>query len=388
MISGKYSFLRQDEIIFGRPSADVISEIASRDDHRRVLVVSGRTLSRKTDVVSRIEKSLGARYAGTFDECREHVPRASVMDLANLVRTLKPDLIVTVGGGTPIDTVKVMLAALAEDVGGVGDLDRLRIRVGEDGQRITPEIGVPPVRQVVVPTTLSGAEFSEIGGATDLDRQVKDMYCGREIGAKIVILDPEITIHTPRDLWASTGVRAVDHAIETICSRNPQPFTDGTSLYGLSMMSKALLASIRDPNDLNARLDCQLAVWLCTTGLGRIDWGASHGIGHQLGAVAGVMHGHCSCVMLPSVLRWNATVNMDRQRMVAEAMGSKTDDAAAAVEELVRALGQPSTLRDVGVRRDQFDAIASGAMQNMMVRSNPRPIENPAQVREILEMAW
>jgi alcohol dehydrogenase class IV len=140
--------------------------------------------------------------------------------------------------------------------------------------------------------------------------------------------------------------------------------------------------------DLNARLESQLGVWLASTGLGRVEWGASHGIGHQLGAVANVPHGHCSCVMLPSVLVWNFNVNSERQKMVAIAMGRDDGNAAKAVSELVAALQQPSRLRDVGINRAHFPAIAKGAMQNMMVRSNPKPILAESNIYEILEIAW
>jgi maleylacetate reductase len=93
-------------------------------------------------------------------------------------------------------------------------------------------------------------------------------------------------------------------------------------------------------------------------------------------------------VMLPSVLAWNLKVNFESQRRVASAMGRDDGDAAKAVSELVIALQQPSRLRDVGVNRTQFSAIAKGAMQNMMVRSNPRPILSESDIYEILEIAW
>jgi len=239
-----------------------------------------------------------------------------------------------------------------------------------------------------VPTTLSGAEFSNLGGCTDPARKVKDLYTGRLIGGQVVILDPAATLYTPAGLWLSTGIRAVDHAVETVCSRKPQPFTDATCIHALRVLSKSLPANCANPVDLAGRLDSQLAVWLATTGLGRVDWGASHGIGHQLGAVANVPHGHCSCVMLPSVLRWNRPVNAAQQAVVAQALGAKDGDAATAVAKLAETLGQPTRLRDVGVRPEHYDAIAAGAMQNVFVRSNPRPITEPAQIREILEMAW
>jgi alcohol dehydrogenase class IV len=388
MLSGVYEFLPQDRVIFGRPAPEAVAETADRMARRRLLIVASKTLNRKTDVVSNIRSALGARCVGVFDECVEHVPRASVLALASAVRSSQPDLIVTVGGGTPIDTVKVMLLALAAGVDDEPGFDRLRIRVGADGARVVPAIDDPPLRQIIVPTTLSGAEFSNLGGCTDPVRKVKDLYSGRLIGGQVVILDPAVTIYTPAGLWLSTGIRAVDHAVETICSRKPQPFTDATCIHALRLLSKSLPANHADPADLAGRLDSQLAVWLATTGLGRVDWGASHGIGHQLGAVANVPHGHCSCVMLPSVLRWNRSVNAPQQAVVAQALGASDGDAAAAVAKLVETLGQPSRLRDVGVRPEHYDAIADGAMQNVFVRSNPRPITEPAQVREMLEMAW
>lgn len=388
MLSGSYDFLPQDRVIFGRPASEAVLETADRLGKQRLLVVASKTLSRKTGVVTNIRGALGERCVGLFDECVEHVPRASVLALAAMVHSHAPDLIVTVGGGTPIDTVKVMLLAMAAGVTDESGFDAMRIRVEADGKRIVPSSKDPPLRQIIVPSTLSGAEFSNLGGCTDPVRKVKDLYTGRLIGGQVVILDPALTLHTPTWLWLSTGVRAIDHAVETICSRKPQPFTDATCIHALRLLSKSLPSNHADPDNLDGRLESQLAVWLATTGLGRVDWGASHGIGHQLGAVANVPHGHCSCVMLPSVLRWNKQVNAEQQAVVARALGANDGDAATAVSNLIETLGQPTRLRDVGVQRSHYDAISAGAMQNVFVRSNPRPVNNPSDVREILDMAW
>jgi maleylacetate reductase len=388
MLSGSYEFLPQDRVIFGRPAAGAVAETADGMAKSRLLIVASKTLSRKTDVISKIRVALGERCVGVFDECIEHVPRTSVLSLVATLRERAPDLIVTIGGGTPIDTVKVALLAIAADVTNEVGFDLLRIRVESDGKRVIPAIPDPPVRQIVVPTTLSGAEFSNLGGCTDTVRKVKDLYTGRLIGGQVVILDPAVTVHTPAGLWLSTGIRAVDHAVETICSRKPQSFADATCIHALRLLSKSLTANHENPSDLTSRLDSQLAVWLATTGLGRVDWGASHGIGHQLGAVANLAHGHCSCVMLPSVLRWNRSSNAAQQAIVAQALGATDGDAGTAVANLVKRLGQPSRLRDTVVRAEHFDAIAAGAMENVFVRCNPRPITESRQVREILDMAW
>jgi alcohol dehydrogenase class IV len=386
--SGTYVFLAQDRVIFGKPASEAVIEEAARRNARRVFVVASKTLSRKTDVIAKIRAALGERFAGLFDDTREHVPRDSVLAAAAAVRAADPDLIVTVGGGTPIDTVKVMLVCLAENITSAEALGDYYIRAKPDGTREVKPVRPPPVRQIIVPTTLSGAEFSNLGAAIDPVRQVKDLYTGREIGGDTVILDPAVTAHTPAWLWLSTGMRAVDHAVETICSKAPQPFTDATCLYGLEMLSRSLRRNRAAPEDLAARLDSQLGVWLSTTGLGRVPWGASHGIGHQLGAVAGVPHGYCTCVMLPAVLRWNKSVNAAQQALVARALGADGDEAAGAVAKLIADLGMPSRLRDVGVKREHFDAIAAGSLTNLFVTQNPRPVKRREDVLEILEAAY
>ena len=388
MLSGKYEFLAQDRVVFGRPAAEAVLEQTEHYHASKVFLVSSKTLSRKTDVIKTIQRALGTRFAGLYDETIQHVPRGSVIACAEAARRAEPDLIVTIGGGTPIDTVKAVLVCLAENVRTVDALGEYRVQMRPDGTRHVPKVGRPPLRQIVVPTTLSAAEFSNLGGCTDLARKVKDLYTGHEIGAQVAILDPRITVHTPDWLWLSTGIRAIDHAVETICSRAPQPFTDATCLQALAMLDRSLRRNKERPDDLDSRLESQLGAWLASTGLGRVEWGASHGIGHQLGAVADVPHGHTSCVMLPSVLRYNKPATCAQQQRIAAALGRPDDEAADAIGALISALGMPRTLREVGVKKDHYEFITDGAMQNMMVRSNPRPITAPAQVREILDLAW
>jgi maleylacetate reductase len=100
-----------------------------------------------------------------------------------------------------------------------------------------------------------------------------------------------------------------------------------------------------------------------------------------------VPHGYTSCVMLPAVMRWNRSVNPDRQALVAEAMGAPGKDAGDVLDDFIRGLGMPRSLREVHVGPEHFDVIAEQAMRTPWVPRNPRKIEGPAQVREILLMA-
>ncbi len=252
--SGVHEFLAQERVVWGTPAARAVVAEADRRAAQRVFIVTSRTLNRETDAIERIRSALGARAVGVFDECIEHTPRDSVIAAARAARTARPDLVLTVGGGTAIDTVKVMLIALAHDLTAPAQLSDFHLRLNPDGGRHVPVIKPSPFRQVVVSTTLGGAEFSDLGGCTDPVREVKDAYMGREIGAAAVILDPEITRHTPEWLWLSTAVRGIDHAVEGICSVQASPFVEATSLHALRLFAGALPRTKADPDDLDARL--------------------------------------------------------------------------------------------------------------------------------------
>jgi maleylacetate reductase len=207
--------------------------------------------------------------------------------------------------------------------------------------------------------------------------------------AKSVVLDPCATVHTPEWLFLSTGIRAVDHAVEDICSPQCQPMSEGASVHALRLLSHGLRGVKADHEDLDARLECQLGAWMSMIGSQTgVPKGASHGIGHVLGGTAHVPHGYTSCVMLPHVLRFNLPVNPDRQARVSEAFGDRDAPAADFVAGLIADLGLPSRLRDVGVQADQLDLIAELSMHDRWIHTNPRKIDGPAVVREILDAAW
>jgi maleylacetate reductase len=242
------------------------------------------------------------------------------------------------------------------------------------------------VRQITVPTTLSGGEFSAIAGVTDERSKMKELFRHPAIIPRAVILDPAITVQTPEWLWLSTGVRAVDHCVEGICSGEANPYADAQALHGLSLLARGLPRVKADPTDLQARLDCRMGTWLGPLAAG-VPMGASHGIGYVLGAAFDIPHGHTSCIMLPAVMRWNKSANGDRQGLVATAMGRPGEDAADVLDAFIAGLGMPRSLSAVGIGAESFDRSAEGAMATPWVPRNPRPIAGPVQLKEILDLA-
>ncbi|HYI82592.1 MAG TPA: iron-containing alcohol dehydrogenase, partial [Acetobacteraceae bacterium] len=206
--------------------------------------------------------------------------------------------------------------------------------------------------------------------------------------ATAVVLDPAVTTRTPEWLFLSTGIRAVDHAVEDICSTNGNVFAEGASVQSLRLLARGLRGAKARPDDLEARLDCLLGAWMSMVGSqSGVEKGGSHGIGHALGGTAGVPHGYTSCTMLPPVLRYNLPVNADRQALVSEAMCAPGRPASELVAALVADLGLPGRLRDCGVKEEQLDAVAEAAMHDRWIPTNPRPLDLPA-VRALLQEAF
>jgi maleylacetate reductase len=389
MLNGVYRYPDMDRVIYGRPFVEAVLEEVERLEAHAVFVLASSTLARTTDVVERLRQALGNRYAGLHARIGAHTPRTDVVEAANAARAAGADLLVTVGGGSVTDAAKMVGLCLGNNISDPAQLDAYRARVAADGRVERPPVEAPAMRSIDVPTTLSAGEYTASAGCTDTSRHVKEMFGHPLVVPMSVILDPEITRHTPEWLFLSTGIRAVDHAVEDICSINGQPMAEGASRQALRLLGRGLPAVKADPADLAARLDCQLGAWMSMVGSQTgVSKGASHGIGHVLGGTAGVPHGYTSCIMLPHVLRFNHAVNADRQALVSEALGRALEPAAEAVAGLIAALGLPARLRDVGVKPEQLDTIAEHSMHDRWVRTNPRKIDGPAVVRALLDAAW
>ncbi len=377
--SGRIVFGDMDEVYYGKPADQSVAEIVKNHGAERVFLMVSGTLNRQTDEIEKVRRALGNKCVGTFDKMPAHSPRSAVIAAAEQARAAKADLIVTLGGGSITDGAKAVQLCLANDIRSVDEIDKIRA---------TSDVKPPTVRQISIPTTLSAGEFSGIAGVTNEATKVKELFRHPLTIPQAVILDPEVTRHTPMWLFLSTGIRAVDHCVEGVCSNESTEFTNASALHGLSLLTRGLAKVKADPKDMKARLDCQIGSWLSMGGLAAgVPMGASHGIGYVLGAVFDVPHGHTSCIMLPWVMRWNKSANADRQALIANAMGHPGKDAGDVLDDFIRGLGMPRSLGEVKIGKEHFDRIATQAMGTPWVPRNPRKSDGPAQVKEILELA-
>jgi maleylacetate reductase len=386
-ITGVYRYPHMDQVVFGKPCAEALAEETARIGANKVFIVASGTLNRSSDVVKSVVGRLGNRHAGTWDRIAAHTPRSDCVAAANAARDAGADLIATVGGGSVTDAGKMIQLCLANDVTQPEQLDDYKRVTNADPPTRKP-VKAPTVRQVAVPTTLSAGEFNAGAGCTDTTTKKKESYFHPLHVPRAVILDAAVTGHTPLWLFLSSGIRAVDHAVEDICSPRCNAYSEAADIHALKLLSRGLRGVKADESDMAARLDCLMGMWLSVVGSqAGVDKGASHAIGHILGGTAGVPHGYTSCVMLPYVMRWNKPVNAERQAVVSEALGRPGIDAGDALHELISGLGLPRTLKEVGVGSDQFDLLAENTMHDRWTYTNPRKIEGPRDIRTILEMA-
>lgn len=324
MKSGTHTFLPTKRVHFGAGSLEQLREEARSYD--RAFVVTGRTLHEETGLIRRVEALLGEKHAGTFAGMGQHTPKSAVEAAAGAAEMAAADLLVSVGGGSVVDGTKA----------------------------VARQLGYPA--QVAVPTTLSAAEWAHRVGVTDEAKGRKSGFADPKAVPAVVVLDPEATVFTPERLWLSTGIRALDHAVEGVLYGGEHPVTDVTGLEGMRRLSEYLPRSKKDPDDLEARSELQVAAWLSYFGPLNTPMGLSHSLGRRLGASYGVPHGVTSCITLaPSLGVMREKIPEARWSRLEEALGG---DPAEEVAGLVRRLGLPDRLRDVGVPAGDLEEIA------------------------------
>lgn len=344
----EYRFPQLEKVIFGAGAIARVPQEMDRLGKERAFILTGKTLTTKTDLVRKLETLLEDRWVGTYSGCRQHVPSQTVIEAAARAREAHADVLIGFGGGSPIDTAKIVALEL----------------LGDRQQEALP--------QIAVSTTLSAGEFTPFAGITDEKTRVKSVRGDPRIMPKVVILDPEVTLATPLQLWAATGIKALDHAIEALWAVNPQPVTDVLAIEAIRKLSRFLPLSVQEPHNLAARLECQIAAWMSIFGLANVGVRLSHIFGHQIGARWDVPHGITSCITLPHCMRFLAPQTLERQLLIAEALGlppagrppaEVAEEVARTVEAFIASFGVPRRLREVGAKEDELPAVVQAVIE-------------------------
>lgn len=386
-MSRNFVYLPTDRVIYGAGALAELPVQLDRLEARRVFVVTGQTVATKTSLLDRVKELAGPRFAGVYPRAGEHVPRSRVVEAARAAAETQADCLLSLGGGSPVDTTKAVAFAVAEGITRPEEFDAYSTRfVTADGPK-RPFTKRNPLPHIAVTTTLSAGEHTPNAGQTDEVKRRKDGVGHPLLAPKVVILDPEVTRDTPAWLWASTGMRALDHAVERFYSPGHTPLTDPLCLEAIRLLFRFLPTSTRDPDDLDARLNCQLAAWLSIYGAFNAPVGLSHAIGHQLGGRCRVPHGVTSCITLARVMAFNASSVPERMAPIAAAMGAT--DAPKAVGAFVKDLGLPTRLSETGkVTEADLAPLAHETFVELRPGTNPRPVQSAEEILAILADAW
>ncbi|HEV8281716.1 MAG TPA: iron-containing alcohol dehydrogenase [Candidatus Limnocylindrales bacterium] len=321
-----------------------------------------------------------------FDEVEPNPAGATVERGAAALRAFRPDdaVIVAIGGGSAMDAAKAIALRAAND--------RPLWELGYDGPALTP--GRPIV---AIPTTAgTGSEAHPFAVITHEEIGRKDYVGHPSLLPCATILDPGLTLGLPAGVTAATGVDALTHSLESLLSRNGNPFAEATALGVIRTVSEWLPRAVLDGSDLEARSQMLMASHLA--GVGQASGtgvGLIHALGHALGTRGRVAHGTALAVVLPEVLSFYAAEPGLRDRELAlvgvalraaSTTEQETTAAGAAIGELRRvlaSLGQRPTLRSLGFDEATLDIVAQDAIDDVAIRNSPR-LPSLAEARAIL----
>lgn len=357
--SGSFTYANPRMIHWGAGTlAKRLTQELEQRKLERAFVISTRSVAGNPALGGKLREALGSRFVGEFASIGQHAPASSVAAAVEAARQADPDLLVSFGGGSPIDAAKAVAFALATG------LDLADPRAAQNARGLRPASMLP---HIAVPTTLSAAELSGLAGFTTETEREKVGLRGEELIPSSVLFDAELSLHTPLELWLSTGIRAVDHAVETLLAPGVHPLPDTLALDALRRLRSSLLAAHAHPDDLDARTESQLGAWFSFTLPGPAAAGLSHTLGKRIGSRHGIPHGVSSCLVLPHVMRYLAGRQPAPLARVAAALGLGIDEmpvekaalcAADGVADLIARLELPHHLAAYGLSDEDLVAAA------------------------------
>lgn len=353
-------------VYFGQGRLTQLGAMVAGLGWKRLLLCTSPSL-RAGGHVATLEQALGERLVAIYDRTQSHVLDYQRAEALTIARAQDIDAVIGLGGGSPIGLAKAVSWAFEEN------------RAGPISSFTQPRVPV-----IAIPSTYAGSEMTPVFGVTHTTETparkvtVKD---GR-IAPRLVVYDSNLTRSLPAQLTAGTGINALAHCIEAIYSTTRNPLSSASALEGIRLIARALPRCVENGADMEAREMMLRGAHLGGAALASASMALHHGLCHVLGGSAGVGHGTANAIILPHAMRFNLQVATTELARVAEALGAvtptstQTDMALAAIEyvdELIRRVGLPQKLREVGVHETALPDLARLALNNSAVKNNPRP---------------
>lgn len=379
-----FIFRLPTKIVFGPGTAKEVGMEVDELKRTRALIVTDRDLV-KTNLVNIVRKALGTRCIGIFSDVTPDTGVHIVNTGSEYGRALGADILVSVGGGSAIDTSKGMAICLSKG-GRLEDYSGINI------------LGSPLMPHIVIPTTAgTGSEVTYAAVIKDHDQNRKLLFADNFLVPNVAILDPNMTVGMPKSLTAATGMDALCHCIEAIHSLQREPIAEGLAFHGIRLIKEFLPRAMQNGEDIVARGQMLIAATLGGAAFSNAQVGMVHALAHCIGARFGVPHGVANSILLPHCILYNLDACPDLYALIAEAMGKEVkgmdplkaaEQAAIAIWEFTKALGMPQSLREVNVDESGLAQCANDALMDGAIVYNPKPIFDSEEVLKVYQKAF
>jgi len=367
-----YTYLNPKVALMGAGCVKEIGKQAKELGGTKALIVSGKSRhgEKLAEDIRKILEAAGLK-AAIFAGAEPNPTDSSVMEGAEIYKKENCDMIVAVGGGSPMDCAKAV-GIVAKNGGEINDYEGIG--------KVTK--GIPPL--IMVNTTAGTAsEMTSFTIITDTKRHIKMAIVDPRITPDVAVNDPELMISMPPALTAATGMDALTHAVEAYVSTMATPTTDASAIKAIELISKYLRKAVAHGEDVKTRDMMAHAEYLAGIAFNNASLGYVHSMAHQLGGLYDLPHGVCNAILLPYVEMYNKEVCPERFADIAKAMGEKVeglspeeaaDKAIDAIKKLAADIGIPSGLKELGAREEDLELLAENAMQDICRLTNPREL--------------
>ena len=353
-----------------------------RRGYKKIFVCSDPDLV-KFGVTAKVTDELDAAGIAwsLYSEIKPNPTIQNVKDGVEAFKAAEADAIVTIGGGSSMDTAKAIGII-------INNPEFADVRSLE---------GVAPTKNhavftIAVPTTAGTAAEVTINYVITDEENEKKMVCvdPNDIPA-IAIVDAELMYTLPRSLTAATGLDALTHAIEGLITKGAWEMSDMFEIKAIEMIARHLETAVNEPSNPEARDGMAVAQYVAGMAFSNVGLGAVHGMAHPLGAIFDIPHGVANALLLPIVMEFNAPAALDKYVTIAKAMnaykeGMTREEAAEAAVDAVRQLsirvGIPQHLAELGIKETDLPRLAKAAFADVCTPGNPRDITE----EDILEL--
>jgi 4-hydroxybutyrate dehydrogenase len=320
--------------------------------------------------------------ATVYTHCPPNPDVESVDSAAASFRACGADLIIGLGGGSPLDAAK----AVRELAGGPPEasIAEYALMLRDKARPVPSTRDMPPM--IGIPTTAgTGAEVTPWGVITDQANMQKKGIGGPALIPTVALIDPELTLKLPPHLTAATGMDALSHCIEAYVSTNTGPIAlDPMILFGIGLLGRYLPVAVHQPDNRHAREQVMLAALIGGIAISSRWLGAAHSLAHQLSTFANVHHGLACSLMLPIQMEFSLPGALERYAQIAtaldpacaggESVAQQAELSVKSVRRLVHEIGLPIRLRDAGVAAALIPEMTTHAYMDLNWTTNPRPV--------------